>query len=208
MPAPFIVALWGIESNFGENMGEYDVITSLVTLAYEGRRADFFKNELLQALTIVQEEHRPADSLKGSWAGAMGQCQFMPSTYRKFAADYNGDAIKDIWNNTGDVFESIANYLLAEGWVPGEGWGKRVTVIGPIDAALIGVDAQKSAAEWGDLGVRGAPEKPNGMYSLVQPDGPGGSSYLVTENFRVLMRWNRSTYFATAVGLFADQLAD
>lgn len=207
VPAAFIVALWGIESSFGENMGDYDVLSSLASLAYEGRRASFFRNELLQALAIVQEEGRPPDSLKGSWAGAMGQCQFMPSTYRRYAVDYNGDNVRDIWGNTGDIFASIGGYLQAEGWVRGLPWGARVLVVGPLDPAFVGPETQMSAHEWAELGVRRIPDI-NAPLSLIQPDGPSGQSYLVTENFRALMRWNRSTYFATSVGLFADQITD
>lgn len=211
VPASIIVALWGIESNFGENMGDYDVITSLATLAYEGRRADFFKGELIHALAIIQEEGRRPETLKGSWAGAMGQCQFMPSTYRRFAVDDDQDGMKDIWNDTGDTLASIANYLVAEGWRPNLGWGSKVKLTLPIPASYVGLDTQQTVGKWRELGVLNAEGEPlpelSATLSLIQPDGPTGPSYLVTENYRAIMKWNRSTYFATTVGLFADKLA-
>ncbi|MDD3181500.1 MAG: lytic murein transglycosylase [Alphaproteobacteria bacterium] len=210
VPSTIIVALWGIESNFGQNMGDNDVLTSLATLAYEGRRAAFFKEELIQALAIIQEEGLRPETLKGSWAGAMGQCQFMPSTYRRFAIDYYRDGSKDIWNDTGDALASIANYLSAEGWTPGMRWGGAVKVSRSVPQDQVGLAVKKSLRAWRALGVIPLSDKdstlPSLGLSLIQPDGSSGRSYLVTENFRALMRWNRSTYFATTVGLFADQI--
>lgn len=210
VPAAIIVALWGVESSFGVNMGDYDVLSSLATLAYEGRRADFFKKELIEAFHILEEENQPASFLRGSWAGAMGQCQFMPSTYRRHAVDYDGNGRRDIWASEPDVLASIANYILAEGWQADLTWGREVKVPKGMEAEK-GDGNRKLLSEWAALGVqtlRGnpLPERPL-MASLVQPDGAGGRSFLTYENFDVLKRWNRSTYFATAVGLFADQLS-
>ena len=205
-----IVALWGIESSYGSNMGDYEVVNSLATLAYEGRRAAFFRKELLEALHIIEEENIEPYSLRGSWAGAMGQCQFMPSTYRKFAADYAGDGRRDIWSDEYDVLASIAKYLAAEGWKPGYTWGREVDVPRTISSPMIGLDYRQSLSEWARMGLKtlsGQPLPKQAINaSLIQPDGPHGRSFLVYDNFRALMRWNKSTYFATSVGLLANQM--
>lgn len=210
VPPQIIVALWGIESNFGRNTGGFSVIQSLATLAYEGRRAAFFRKELLAALKILETEHMSADYLEGSWAGAMGQCQFMPSTYLKYAIDYDGDGRRDIWENEKDAFASIANYLVAEGWDSKHGWGREVHIPKKLSADKIGLKHTQTLAEWQRLGIRSINKKSlpktTLLASLIQPDGPGGRSFLVYDNFRVLMRWNSSTYFATSVGLLADQI--
>jgi membrane-bound lytic murein transglycosylase B len=205
-----IVALWGMESSFGRNSGDYNIVDSLVTLAYEGRRADFFRKELFNALRILDQEHIPATSLRGSWAGAMGQCQFMPSTYLRYAVDYNNNGVKNIWTEPTDVWASIANYIAAEGWKSDQTWGREVELQKDITASEIGLDHQHTLAEWQQWGVRSLdgsalPDKPL-KASLIQPDGADGRSFLVYDNFRALMRWNHSTYFATAVGLLADRI--
>ncbi len=205
-----IVALWGMESSFGHNSGDFSVVDSLMTLAYEGRRADFFRKELFNALRIIDAEHVPAEELRGSWAGAMGQCQFMPSTYLRYAVDYDNNGQRDIWDNTPDVLASIANYLAAEGWRNDLTWGREVTLGKDVPTQEAGLDHQHSLAEWQQSGVRSLdgsalPDKPL-QASLIQPDGPDGRSFLVYDNFRALMRWNRSTYFATTVGLLADRI--
>jgi len=210
MSPSIIVALWGIESSYGSNMGDYEVINSLATLAYEGRRAAFFKKEFIQALHIIEEERIDPLALRGSWAGAMGQCQFMPSTYRKYAVDYSGDGMRDIWKDEGDVLASIAHYLSAEGWVHGFSWGREVQVPRTISSAMIGLEFHQDLKHWAHMGLktlsgRALPTQ-NVQASLIQPDGPRGRSFLVYDNFRALMRWNKSTYFATSVGLLADQM--
>ena len=211
VPASVIVALWGIESSFGANMGDFSVVNSLATLAYEGRRADFFKKELIEALHVLEEERLGPSELTGSWAGAIGQCQFMPSTYRAHAVDYDGDGRRDIWNSDRDTLASIAHYLAAEGWRSGYSWGREVSVSKALPADHVGLEVSKPLAAWSELGVRSAAGKSLQNVainaSLIQPDGPSGRSFLVYDNFRAVMRWNRSTYFATAVGLFADQLS-
>jgi membrane-bound lytic murein transglycosylase B len=205
-----IVALWGVESGFGANMGGFNVIDSLATLAYEGRRASFFRKELLHVLHLMDEEGLDRSELLGSWAGAMGQNQFMPSTFRNFAVDHDGDGRRDIWESEDDVFASIANYLAAEGWQKGLRWGREVKLTKPVPENQTGPDKKHPLAYWRRIGVRDMNRKPlpraNITASLVQPDGAGGRSFLVYDNFRALMRWNRSTYFAVSVGLLADRL--
>jgi membrane-bound lytic murein transglycosylase B len=185
-------------------------VGSLATLAYQGRRAAFFRTELINALRILDQEHMRASELRGSWAGALGQCQFMPSTYLRYAVDADGDGHRDIWTNQADALASIANYLAAESWKPELTWGRAVSLRKALPESQTGLGVKHSLAEWQKLGVRNSdgkplPQKPL-QASLVQPDGADGRSFLVYDNFRALMKWNRSTYFATSVGLLADQI--
>ncbi|RMG17274.1 MAG: lytic murein transglycosylase [Deltaproteobacteria bacterium] len=211
VPPRFIVALWGIESSYGRNTGGFPVLGALATLAWEGRRARFFRGELLEALRILDEGHVTPEKMTGSWAGAMGQCQFMPSSFRAWAVDHDGDGRRDIWETRADVFASTANYLVKNGWRTGQTWGRRVELPEGFDPKLVGLEIQKPLSEWQALGVRrpgGAPLPSAEMEgSLVQPGGPRGPTYLVYSNYRVFLHWNRSLYFATAVGLLADRLA-
>lgn len=205
-----IVALWGMESSFGAQMGGFNVLGSLSTLAYDGRRAKFFKRELLNAFRLMQENNvRPA-AMQGSWAGAMGQSQFMPSTYRHYAVDYNRDGKRDIWTDKRDIFASIARYLAAEGWEPGFRWGREVKVPNKKLSRYVSTKEGYSIDFWRQKGVktRSGKRLPYADIEayLVQPDGVGGRSFLVYDNYLSLMKWNRSTYFATAVGLFSDKL--
>ena len=209
VPAKYIVALWGIETSYGAVTGGFDVIPALATLAYDGRRSSFFRDELLNALKILDEGHVQANDMKGSWAGAMGQNQFMPSSFHAFAVDHDGDDRRDIWQTLPDVFASTANYLSRSGWKDDEKWGRAVRLPDEFDQNLVGTDTRKSLTQWHDLGVRRAnghrlPQIEGFMASVVQPDGPGTDAFLVYDNFRVLLKWNRSTYFATSVGLLAD----
>lgn len=205
----FIVALWGIESDFGRRTGDFSVVASLATLAYDGRRADFFRKELLDALQILEERHISPERMIGSWAGAMGQNQFMPSSFRQFAVDYDGDGRRDIWSSTPDVFASIANYLGSYSWKPDQTWGRPVRLPRDFDRNLISLDVEKPLSEWQRLGVRtisgGDLPTRNLTASLVQPD-KGGAAFLVYENYKKIMRWNHSTFFATAVGQLADYI--
>lgn len=207
----FVVALWGIESDFGKVMGSYAVVSSLATLGYDGRRSSYFRGELISALRIIDQGHIGADNMMGSWAGAMGQCQFMPSTFLGYAVDYDGDGRRDIWNDRADVLASIANYLGRLGWRGGEGWGREVLLPAGFDTRLAGLELRRPAGEWSRLGVRGSDGGPLAVRaweaSLVMPDGAGGPAFLVYDNFRTIMRWNKSTYFATAVGYLADSMA-
>ncbi len=209
---PYIVALWGIETDFGRLTGGFEVVPALATLAYDGRRGEYFRGELMHALTILDEGHIDADSMSGSWAGAMGQCQFMPSSFVKYAVDFDGDGRRDIWSTPADVFASAANYLASEGWKGDERWGRQVRLPADLDDGLLGLETRKPLAEWRDLGVRRADGGPlpvvAGMEgSLLWPDGDG-RAFIVYDNFRTLLRWNRSNYFALAVGLLADAITN
>lgn len=210
----FIVALWGVESNFGSLTGGFSVVDALTTMAYEGRRESFFRTELMNALTILDQGHISPDKMKGSWAGAMGQPQFMPSSFLNYAVDGNGDGTKNIWTNETDVFASAANYLHQSGWNDKYTWGREVKVTEPLDKELFGrQEAQaKSLAQWQALGVRNKyghdlPSLSEEIDAwLIAPDSPGGKTYLVYDNYQVLMKWNRSYYFGLAVSKLADSL--
>jgi membrane-bound lytic murein transglycosylase B len=207
----YVVALWGIETNFGTNTGGFMVIDSLATLAWEGRRADFFKDELIKALRIIDEGHVSAAAMKGSWAGAMGQNQFMPSSFFNFAVDADNDGRADIWMTKIDVFASTANYLYKSGWTAGQKWGRRVSLPQNFPASLVGPKTIKPLSFWKSAGVKDVGGGPlpsdNINASIVAPDGIGGEAYIVYGNYQTIMSWNRSTYFATSVGLLADALA-
>lgn len=212
VPAKYIVALWGIETSYGNNTGGFGVIEALATLAYDGRRSEFFSDELINALKILDAGHISPADMKGSWAGAMGQNQFMPSSFHNFAVDGNNDGRRDIWKSLPDVFASTANYLSKSGWNKDERWGRAVKLPAGFDAALLGREIKKTLQEWNALGVRKAaggylPTDPDILGSVIAPDGVNGPAYLVYDNFGVIMRWNKSTYFATSVGLLADSIA-
>jgi membrane-bound lytic murein transglycosylase B len=209
----FIVSLWGIETDFGRLTGTFSIVAALATLAYDGRRSAFFREELLNALRIVARGHIAPQELRGSWAGAMGQSQFMPSSYLAYAVDFDGDGRADIWNTRADVFASAANYLAKVGWRGDETWGREVQLPAGFDRALVDHNkVQKSLAEWHALGIR---RKDGGDLpardlnaSVIQPGGAEGPSFLIYNNYRVLLRWNRSLYFATAVGFLADRIGE
>jgi len=202
----FVVALWAVESNFGKVMGNYSVISSLATLAYDGRRSSYFRPELITALRIIDEGNIRADDMLGSWAGAMGQCQFMPSTFLNYAVDFDGDGRRDIWGDRADVLGSIANYIGSLGWRGDQSWGRSVTVPPNFDTRMTGLDIRRPTADWSRMGVRSADASPlpGVEASLVMPDGSTGPALLVYDNFRAIMKWNKSTYFAAAVGMLAD----
>ncbi len=206
-----IVALWAIESNFGENMGGYPVPSAVATLAFGGRRSAYFRGELLAALKILGERDVPFAEMVGSWAGAMGQCQFMPSTFLRYAVDYDGRGRRDIWGDRADALASMANYLSRLGWRDGEGWGEEVQLPSGFDRGLAGLESRRSLAEWRRLGVQTLdlrPLHPPGRKaSLVLPGGKTGPALLVYNNFRTILRWNNSTYFAAAVGFLVDSMA-
>jgi membrane-bound lytic murein transglycosylase B len=211
----YIVALWGIETHYGNITGNFDILSSLATLAYEGRRAEFFESELTKALQVLDTGHTGTRELKGSWAGAMGQSQFMPGSYLKYAVDGDGDGIINIWSNMADVFASMANYLHTEGWNPDLRWGRAVQVPKAVPESAYGRDNKKPLSYWKKMGVTGIDGQPlvlpadgsDPMAGLVAPDGFGMATYLVYPNYDVIMHWNRSTYFATSVGLLADAIS-
>jgi peptidoglycan lytic transglycosylase B len=208
----FIVALWGIETNFGRVTGNFPVFASLATLAYDGRRSAFFRKELINALRIVDADHIDPKDMLGSWAGAMGQSQFMPSTFLRYAVSYRGDGKRDIWHRREDVFASIANYLSQSGWRGEETWGRPVRLPSGFNPALVGPGVKKSLAAWAKLGVRrsdgGKLPARSTEASILQPGGSDGPAVLVYENYRVLLKWNSSNYFASAVGLLADSIEE
>ena len=217
VPAPVVVAMWGIESDFGRLTGGFQVVPALATLAYDGRRSQYFRGELMNALKMI-DGGVPAARLRGSWAGAMGQCQFMPSTYLRYAKRWSGDGRPDIWTSDEDVFASTANYLSQIGWNRGHGWGRAVRLPKHgMAQALFGLDRKRSLREWNKLGLRLANGKslPNSDLeaSLIRAEtGKGedvghGPPYLVYDNFQVIMKWNRSVFFALAAGTLADRLA-
>jgi membrane-bound lytic murein transglycosylase B len=206
----FLVALWGVESRYGERMGDHRVVEALVTLAYDGRRGEFFRRELINALHILEERHVEPDRMLGSWAGAMGQMQFMPSTFRNYSVDFDGDSRSDLWGNTPDALASAANYLARSGWRGDQTWGRPVRLPDGFDPALVGSSAKRTIPRWAELGVRRADggELPRRALPafLVQPGGASGPTYMVYDNYRTLLRWNRSDYFAVSVGLLSDAL--
>ncbi|WP_062568055.1 lytic murein transglycosylase [Pseudoalteromonas arabiensis] len=222
--ARFIVALWGLESNFGKIQGGHSVIASLVTLAFDGRRETMYKNQLWAALDILKEGHITLDKFKGSWAGAMGQTQFMPTSFNAYAVDYNGDGRKDIWTTEEDAFASIANYLKQAGWNDDLTWGRQVKLPEGFDNANIlkrgtktrsqwleyWKDSERSLADWQAIGVRkmDGSDLPNVdvTAAMVMPDDVNGRMYLAYDNYKALMHWNRSYYFATSVGYLSDRI--
>ena len=206
----FIVAFWGIETDFGRVTGGFRLIPALATLAHDGRRSKYFRKELMNALKILNGDHIKPKDMVGSWAGAMGQCQFMPSSFLNFAVDYDGDGRKDIWSTRADVFGSAANYLSRSGWKEDQTWGRAIKLPEGFDAALAGLKVTKSIPEWQKLGVRRAdgtdlPAR-NIKASVVFTEGEGSAAYLVYNNYRTILKWNRSTYFAVAVGTLADKI--
>lgn len=222
--ARFIVALWGLESNFGKIQGGHSVIASLVTLAFDGRRETMYKNQLWAALDILKEGHITLDKFKGSWAGAMGQTQFMPTSFNAYAVDYNGDGRKDIWTTEEDAFASIANYLKQAGWNDDLTWGRQVKLPEGFDNSNIlkrgtrtrsqwleyWKDSERSLADWQAIGVRkmDGSDLPNVdvTAAMVMPDDVNGRMYLAYDNYKALMHWNRSYYFATSVGYLSDRI--
>jgi membrane-bound lytic murein transglycosylase B len=212
VPAKIVMALWAVESGYGASMGKFRIVDALATLAYDGRRPDLFRAELISALKILARGKFTVDELKGSWAGAMGQTQFMPSTYLKYAVDYSHHGEADIWSDTGDVFASAANYLAELGWRRDETWGREVRLPARFDDGEIGLPVKKSVAEWARAGVRrldgGALPPSQIEASVIAPDGTGGRAFLVYDNFRTIMKWNHSTYFALAVCLLGDAIGN
>ncbi len=208
----FLVALWGMETDFGRLTGGFRVIDALVTLAYDPRRARYFRSQLLDALRIIDQGHISADAMTGSWAGAMGQTQFMPSTFLNYAVDFDGDGRKDVWGSTADALASGANYLARSGWRGDQTWGREVRVPAGLDPTLLGLERRQGLRDWQRLGVRridgrDLPRR-NLPASLILLDGDTDNPryFLVYDNYRAIMRWNRSHLFAASVGLLSDQI--
>lgn len=212
----FIVALWGLETNFGSYTGGFPVVQALATLAWDPRRSRYFRGEALNALDILQQGHITPENMKGSWAGAMGQSQFMPSSFLRYAEDFNGDGRRDIWTSLPDVFASAANYLKNAGWRDDRTWGREVVLPAGFDLSLGNPKPRlkngRSIAQWQALGVRrpgGADLPARGDLTawIVLPNrGRASPAYMVYSNYRSVLRWNRSNYFGLSVGLLSDRL--
>jgi membrane-bound lytic murein transglycosylase B len=200
-----IVALWGMETSFGANTGGFDVIRSLATLALIGYRPEYFSGEVLTALQILEQGHISRDKMQGSWAGAMGQPQFMPSSFMRYAVDFTGDGHKDIWTSVPDTLASIANYMKSSGWKAGLDWQYEVLVPASFDYRR----SRAGLSEWTKLGVTRADGEPlpaEGDAILFFPSGAAGPAFLVTRNFQTIKRYNNSDVYALAVGHLADRL--
>lgn len=204
----FITSFWGLETSYGSYMGNFPVIKSLATLAYDSNRPDFFRRELFLALHILNDGHVTLQQFKGEWAGASGQPQFLPSSWVKYAVDYDGDGRKNIWDSKADVFASIANYMKLNGWKAGEPWAIYVKLPAHFNMALEGKAIIKPVSEWNALGVRTETGEilPHQELeaSIVQPNG--GPVFLAYPNYRMILRYNNSIYYAGAVGYLADSI--
>jgi membrane-bound lytic murein transglycosylase B len=206
-----VVGIWGLESGFGAHTGKYRIVEALSTLAYDGRRAGYFRAELINALKILDHGDITPQAMTGSWAGAMGQPQFMPSSYLHYAVDADGDGRRDIWTDQADIFGSVANYLARCGWHPGEPWGQPIQVPNTLGPAGTGRDIVKSLGQWQALGIRRIDgrgfSRTDIPGAVIMPDGQGGEAYMVYRNFNVIRRYNPSDYYALAVGLLGYAVA-
>ena len=203
MPRGILIAIWGVETNYGGNKGSFSVLRSLATLGYEGKRADFGRQQLLYALRILQSGDVALADFKGSWAGAMGHTQFIPTTYADYAADGTGDGIKNIWTEPRDALASSAYYLKRMGWQKGLAWGFEVSVPSDFNFAEARIKNTKTPAYWRDKGVTAINRKIDddlGEVSIFAPAGLRGPVFMLTKNFRVLLRYNTAPAYALAVG--------
>ncbi len=206
-----VLAIWGMETNYGGFMGRHNVIQALATLAYAApRRKSFWQKELITALAIVQAGHVRFNDMEGSWAGAMGHTQFMPSSWKAYAADYNGDGRRDIWTSIPDALASTANYLKKHGWQTGKTWGYEVKLPAGFDYHLADGDKTLTLGEWSRYGVRRSNgrdfPRPSDKGILVLPAGASGPAFLMLRNFYVIKRYNNATAYALAVGHLADRI--
>ena len=221
VPAKIILAIWGHETNYGSYKGDFDLARSLATLAFEGRRRELFSDEFI-ALMKMADRGVPRDRMKGSWAGAFGNPQFLPSVYLRLARDGDGDGDADIWNSRADTLASVANYFRDSGWRSGQPWGVRTSVPADFDGVPVATrldsptcpkvharhSVWKTVAEWRRLGVEPlAPIADSDLATLLEPDGRGSPAYLLTGNYRVILQYNCSNYYALSVGLLADEIA-
>lgn len=205
-----IGAIWGVESNYGRNFGSYEVIDALATLGYDGRRSEFAEEQLFAALDILANGDIARDRMRGSWAGAMGHTQFLPTSFLAYAVDDDGDGRRDIWGSIPDVMASTANYLAENGWQRGSPWGREVVLSDGFDYALARPDVRRSTAAWQQQGVRAVDSRGLPAYdsaAIIAPAGAHGPAFIVGPNFRVIRRYNNATSYALAVGLLADRLA-
>ena len=211
VPPTILVAIWGVESNYGSNFGSIPTIDALATLGFEGRREDWARAQLLAALRILQNGDIARRQMIGSWAGAMGQTQFLPSVYLAYAVDADGDGRRDIWGSMADVLASTANFLARAGWRAGEPWGVEVRLPAGFDAGRADAALRQPSASWAAEGVRpvddGAPLPAMDDAAILLPAGAAGPAFMVGPNFRALLRYNNSTSYALAVGLLAQRIA-
>ncbi len=206
-----IVGVWGLETNYGGYTGGFGVVEALATLAWDGRRARYFRSELISALKIIDHGDITVQRMTGSYAGAMGQPQFMPSSYPRYAVDFDHDGRRDIWDTRPDVLASIANYLAKSGWRAGEPWGQPVRLPAGFSSSQAGRENRRSLGEWMRAGVTridGSPfSRSDVQGAVVLPDGAGGEAFMTYTNFGVIRRYNPSDYYALAVGLLGDTVA-
>lgn len=209
-----IVAIWGLESAYGSVMGSYDAIQALATLAYTGRRTGYGRSQLIGAMKILQNGYASREQLKGSWAGAMGHTQFIPTTYLGYAVDHDGDGVRDLWGNLGDVFASTANYLSVSGYRENQGWGLEVKLPDDFNYSLADAQTATSLVEWYANGVTSPTggsiligNDPNTIAKLRAPAGANGPAFLTFKNFDAILKYNRSTSYALAVSLLSEEVA-
>ena len=210
IPPHILMAFWGLESNFGQNLGSFNIIDSLSTLACDNRRSEFFTIELISALKLMDTFGFKRDDMLGSWAGAVGHTQFLPSNYQKYALSYDNNAPPNLWRSIPDALISAANFLNEIGWQENQEWGQEVTLPEHFDYRLAGLTTSKTLKEWQKIGIRTAtnenlPEH-NTLASLLVPGGHQNATFLVYKNFHVIMKWNRSSLYAISVGLLSDQI--
>jgi len=221
VPGKIVLAIWGHETNYGSYMGDFDLARSLATLAYEGRRRALFEREFISLMKMV-DRGVSREKLYGSWAGAFGHPQFLPSVYLRVAVDGDGNGDRDLWNSRADTLASIANYFRDAGWHTGEPWGVRASIPASFNRGSVGsrvnsptcsrVHARhsvwKPVSEWRQLGIAPLASIPDKtMATLFEPDGPGTPAYLLTGNYRVILQYNCSNFYALSVGLLADEIA-
>ncbi|MBB3230316.1 lytic murein transglycosylase [Halomonas stenophila] len=210
VPAEILVAIWGIESSYGDYLGDFSTLEALASLAYEGRRRDFARDELIAALRIIEAGDIAPERMVGSWAGAMGHTQFLPSSFLAHAVDGDGDGRRDIWGSIPDVLASTAHYLDAAGWREGDPWGAEVVLPADFDHGLADPTIRRTSAEWAAAGVRGREGRPLpdlAAAAVIAPAGARGPAFLVGHNFRVIRRYNNATSYALAVASLAEALA-
>ncbi len=208
VPREIVLAVWGMESNFGSNRGKMQIIPSLATLAFDGRRSAMFQDQLIAALKIIQAGDTDPQHMLGSWAGAMGHTQFMPTSYLSYAVDFTGDGRRDIWSDDPtDSLASTAAYLARNGWVRGQAWGTEVEL--PQGFSAVGKGTRRSSAQWAAAGVqrKGGGSLPNGSGSIIRPAGANGPAFLILDNFRSILRYNNSDNYALGVAYLGEAIA-
>jgi len=211
VPPHYLVSFWGLETNFGNTFGNMSVPDSLTTLACDPRRSEYFTSELMAALKIIEAGDIDVQQMEGSWAGAMGHVQFMPSAYLRYAVDGDGDGKRDLWGSIEDAMFSAGNFLQHLGWQPGVRWGREVILPGGFDYALASTGKSSPLSDWRDLGIKdvfGQPLANSDIDTrLLVPSGHKGPAFVTYQNFDVIMGWNHSEYYALSVGRLADRIS-